>query len=43
LDKGYLYLEKFVNEYLYKPLVDFYNKNKALSLGVGFTLAYVLI
>jgi hypothetical protein len=43
LDQGYLYLEKFVNEYLYKPLVDFYNKNKALSLGLIGLGVYLII
>ncbi len=43
LDNCALYLEKFVNEYMFKPVVDFYNKNKLLSLGLIGVGAYCLI
>ena len=42
-DKTSIFIEKYVNEYLYRPLLTFYDKNKTLSWCLGLGLAYFMI
>ena len=43
LDKGVVFLEKYDNEYLFHPILNFYDKNKAMSWCLGLGLIYLLI
>ena len=43
VDKSSMFLERYVNEYLYRPLLTFYDKNKTLSWCLGLGIAYALI
>lgn len=43
LDSCALYLEKYVNESIVKPVSEFYNKNKLFSWGLIGLGAYLII